>query len=292
VEKFVRIGGAIAVGIFIILGAFTMQNNISSQALTGQVIVSAEPNRTYIDAQDSDGDGKLDWEEDLSTGIFEAIETPTSTIDTADTYIPPSTFTGKFSEAFFKDYMDGKMNGEDFSDPTAFIGKAVNAIDINTQSKRHTRLELNIEPDSVEAMQEYGNEVVHIMQMHSVQSENEAVILKNALVANDPNILKKLDPIHDGYSKIIESTQNMNVPESLVASHIDLLNAYENILADIQAMQISFTDPLYSLARVKGYENDAIELFNTLKQIGKILTDQGAVFQNDNPGALFYFLES
>ncbi|MFZ2253161.1 MAG: hypothetical protein WAW13_03240 [Minisyncoccia bacterium] len=286
-----RIGGALALGILIILGALNVQKSGGDEALAGQVIVSAEPNRTYIETKDSDADGINDWEEDLHTGIFETIDTPTQTPEESESYVPPTTFTGKFSEAFFKDYMDGKMNGADFSDPTEFIGKAVGAIDANSQSKRHSRLELSIVSDSDEAIHAYGNEVAKIMKIHSAGNKNEAAILQKALTTNDPSLLESLIPVHAAYEAYIVDTLSMEVPQSFVSIHIDLLNTYESILTDIEAMQMAFTDPLYSLARVKGYETDASALYNTLKSIAENLSNAGVSYTNDEDGALFYIFE-
>ena len=288
-----RIGGALALGVLIILGALSVQNSGENEALAGQIIVSAEPNRTYIETKDSDADGVSDWEEDLRTGIFETIDTPVETPENTEPYVPPTTFTGKFSEAFFKDYLDGKMNGADFTDPTEFIGKAVGAIDANTQSKRHSRLELTIVPDSEEAIHEYGNQIAKFMQRGSTRgSENEAAILQKALTVNDPTLLESLTPIHEGYKGIILDTLYVEVPESLVGAHLELLNAFEAILTDIEAMQVAFTDPLYSLARVKGYEDDAKLLLSALQNIAKTLFENAAVYTNNEPGAVFYRFES
>jgi hypothetical protein len=288
----VRIGGALALGILIILGALAVQGNGGDEALAGQVIVSQEPNRTYIETNDGDGDGVKDWEEDLRTGVFETIDTPGLDLEESEPYVPPTTFTGKFSEAFFKDYMDGKVNGVDFSDPTEFVGKAVDAIDANSQSKRHTRLELTIVPDSEETIHEYGNEVMRIMKKYSITNKNEAVILQEALVANDPELLEGLAPTHQVYASYIADTLTTEVPASLVSGHLQLLNAYEAILTDIEAMQLAFTDPLYSLARVKGYEDDADMLLTALQNIAKTLIESDTIYTNDEPGALFYFFES
>ena len=291
-KTYVRIGGALALGILIILGALSVQENGGREALAGQVIVSQEPNRTYIEMSDTDNDGVANWEEDLRTGVFETIDTPAQNSEENEPYVPPTTFTGKFSEAFFKDYMEGKMNGADFTDPTEFIGKAVGAIDANTQSKKHSRLELTMVPDSEEAIHEYGNQIALSLKSDSPATENEAAILQRALTANDPTILEKLAPIHKGYSKYIAKTLRIEVPLSFVDEHLQLLNAYEAILTDIEAMQIAFTDPLYSLARVRGYEDDAKMLFNTLQNISKSLNEGGAVYENSEAGAFFYLFES
>lgn len=288
-KGYVRIGGALVLGIFIVSSALVMQRDGGNEALAGQVIVSDTPNRNYVDAKDLDGNGVKDWKED---SLFATIETPTSTLESAEAYAPPTTLTGKFSEAFFKDYMEGKIRGEDFSDPTKLVGNAIQAIDANTQSKRHTRLELTIIEDSDEAIREYGNQVASIIKTHSINNENEAVILQQALTANDPTILEKLSPIHNVYANIIADSLRISVPVSFVSKHLELLNAYETILTDIEAMQAAFGDPLYALARVRGYESDATILFTALQTIGETLTNGGVTYTNDEPGSFFYLFDT
>jgi hypothetical protein len=293
VKGLVRIGGALGVGFVIILAALVV-NDASSVAPEGAVVVSKAPERNYINAQDSDGDGVKDWEENLQGKVFETIDTPTSTaytVPTPEEYEPPTTFTGKFSEAFFQDYLQGKINGEDFSDPTKFVGNAVVAIEKNTQSKTHSRLELTVIQTTTDTVRTYGNEIASIIRSHSINNENEAIILQKALAANDPEILKELEPIHAVYKNSISDALRINVPDVLADEHVAFLNACEAILTDIEAMRVAFTDPLYSLARMKSYETDAKALFSSLKSIGSSLSESGATYHNNEPGAFFYIFE-
>ncbi|MCF7816058.1 MAG: hypothetical protein K9M10_02500 [Candidatus Pacebacteria bacterium] len=290
----ISIGGALAVGIVVILSALYVGNTSNEASLQGSVVAAPPSTRTLIDAKDSDGDGVQDWQKALEAKAFDTIITPSSTIPVYgdDEYQSPTTLTGKFSEAFFQDYLTGKMQGVDFSDPSAFVGKAVDAIDQNTLSVRHTRLELALIPDSPEAIRDYGNQVTEIILRYSINNENEALILQRALETNDSRELDALTPIYQAYTNIIRDTLAMQVPVSLALMHLDLVNAYESILTDIGAMQVSFTDPLYSLARVRGYEDDTQSLFFALQTIGSALTAQGVAYTNDEPGAAFYLFDT
>ncbi|MCR4285687.1 MAG: hypothetical protein NUW00_02200 [Candidatus Kaiserbacteria bacterium] len=288
----VRIGGALGVGVVIILGAL-VANSVGNETPVGAVVVSKAPERQYIASQDSDGDGVKDWEENLQGKVFETIPTPTSTSFTSgdEPYEPPTTLTGKFSEAFFQDYLQGKINGEDFSDPTAFIGNAVTAIEKNTESKKHSRNELNTVSDSPEAFHIYGNEFAKIMNSSVVSVENEAIILQQALTANDPTILEKLTPIHEAYVSYISQALVMEVPESFALLHVSALNTFESILTDVEAMRLAFTDPLYALARTKGYEDDAKALYESLQKINEKLSENNVSYTNDEPGVFFYLFD-
>jgi len=291
VKGYVRIGGSIVFGILIVLGAFYLQSKQGSTAPQG-TLVSAPPERQYIATADSNGDGVNDWEESLNAKVFEAIQAPTSTNSTSakEVYTPPTTFTGKFSEAFFKDYMEGKVTQGDLQNSDALVQNAVNAIEENTKSKLYTRLDIISIPDSETAFREYGNSISAIIQKYSVNNENELFILKRALEKNDPSILEDLKPVYVAYENIIHDTLLVPVPESFIVKHLDLLSSYEGIFTDIGAMQQTFTDPLYALARTKRYEDDAKGLAASLINISNALRLQGVTYAKDEPGAFFYIL--
>ena len=285
-----RIGGALVVGIIIILGALSVQTQKDTEALTGQIIVSQEPNREYIQSTDADGDGIKDWEKSIET--FKTIDTPIPNETTEEPYVAPTTLTGRFSEAFLKDYLEGKINGEDFSDPTLLVDNAIKAIDANSMSIRHNRSEILVIEDSPESLHEYGNDIALSMKIHSINNEHEMTILQKAITANDPALLAELEPIRIVYAGMIADTLKVGVPQSLVAEHINLLNAYEAILTDIKAMQVAFTDPLYSLARVRLYEEDATALYSALESIHKQLSATEVSYTSDEAGSMFYIFDS
>ncbi|QQR64713.1 hypothetical protein IPH92_04090 [Candidatus Kaiserbacteria bacterium] len=288
----IRIGGALAVGIVIILTALNVPDQTNAE-MSGSVVVATAPERNYIESVDSDGDGIKDWEESLGNRFIEIAKSKSSSTvsGTQAPYTPPTTLTGKFSEAFFQDYLDGKIKGEDFSNPEAFIGNAVTAIEKNSQSKRHSRLELTIIPSSFESVYTYGNELSLLLKKHSIKNENEAVILKRALETNNPSVLAELVPIQAVYTGMIVDALSLPVPETLVDEHIAFLNACEALATDIEAMQVAFSDPLYALARVKEYQNDAKNLAKSFGNFAKAFTAEGVTYANTEPAAFFYLFD-
>ncbi len=289
-----RIGGALLLGILIILVAFLMQKDSYAESVGTGSIVQVAPERSAIETQDTDGDGTPDWEEDLEEIFVDSAVLASSSLlaKAGEPYESPTTFTGKFSEAFFKDYLEGKINGQDYTDPTAFVGNAVQAIEKNTQSKRYTRLDIQIVPTTDADLHIYGNRVAEINQIHSIGNENEALILQRALEAKDPKKLEALEPIRVVYESMIADLLLMQVPDVLAEKHIALLNAYEAILTDVKAMQSAFVDPLYALARVKTYKDDAMALFVAFQDINILFSEKGVVFLSDEPGTFFYLFDS
>lgn len=288
----VRIGGAVVAGIVIILGALHVSsaNNFDPSA---SVISATAPERHYIESEDSNNDGVKDWEEALQDRFVDISSLSSTTDGTApEPYTPPTTFTGKFSEAFFKDYMQNKMNGVDIvADPNKFIGDAVNAIEKNVQPKTHTRLELTIIPSTQESLHAFGNSFVEMLVRDASYTEDESVIFYEALKAQDPSLLAPIEPIARLYANVIEKSLRMEVPDALVPALLAFINANEANLATIDSMRISFEDPLLALGHMRHYQERKQALADSLVGFYTVFKEQGVMFDNDEPGAFFYIFE-
>lgn len=294
VTSTMRIGGALLVGTLIILGALTVKQNSRAEE-QGTIVADENTGAAYIATKDTDEDGTPDWEENLQEIFVEKAQLSSSTLAAyrgGDSYEPPTTLTGKFSEAFLKDYLDGKMKGEDFSDPTAFVETAVTAIESNTQSVTYTRRDITIVPAPMESVRAYGNRLAEINISNAINNENEALILQRALQANDPKILEDLAPIRTVYETMIAEALLMEVPDELADEHVAILNAYAAILLDVKAMQLAFDDPLLALARIKVYEEDARTLLTVFQALNGALDAYGVTFTTDEPGSFFYLFDA
>jgi hypothetical protein len=298
VKGYIRIGGSLTLGIAVILGALYVRAHTDASPSGETAVVAATPTRTYIEATDSDGDGIKDWEETLQARVFESIQTPTSTpTANAEPYVAPTTLTGKFSEAFLKGYLDDKMALDETEDPlsdegkAAFVNSAVAATEDQSQSKRYTQLEIIIEEnDSPEALHAYGNTIAQIIMNHPVTraEESETYILQKALETNDPSLLSALTPIKETYGAMVRDTRTVPTPKQLVRVHLELLNGYQAILTDIEAMQLAFVDPLYGLARINQYKGDALSTLHALEGIVSILSEHDVVYTQSEPGSFLY----
>jgi hypothetical protein len=117
-------------------------------------------------------------------------------------------------------------------------------------------------------------------------------MLERAIQQNKPEILATLAPKQTAYENVIIDTLTMIVPDTLALQHIDLLNAYEAVVYDIQAMQLAFSDPLYALARIGIYPDDADALALAMKAISEVLNAHSIVYTQDEPGAFFYIFDA
>jgi hypothetical protein len=287
VNSTTRIGGAIVLGILIIFGALRVSTRASATA--GEVVVLPAPEREYIQTQDSNGDGVKDWEEHLGVTVTQGSTTATTT--DAGSYTPPTTLTGKFSEAFLKDYLEGKVNKKDISNPKALVGSALQAIDTNTQSRVHTVSELTTINTTPESLHTYGNHVAGIIQKYSIKNEYELDILQRAIATQDQSILTELDPIIEMYKNLITESTVIEVPQTMTQEHIALINSYETLYTDLTAMRVAFNDPLLALARISHYKADAQTLHTSLGNVSKSIKKQDVTFTGKDSGFLLYFFE-
>ena len=288
-SSYVRIGGAALLGGGIILGAFFVQKTHPAEALPDGAIVSEAPERQHIATTDTDKDGVEDWKDSLSAKIFGSINTPTSSLgmQTGAEYTPPTTFTGKFAEAFFADYMEGKTSGADLKNPEELIGNALAAIESNTQSKIYTSSDITVVPNSGQALHTYGNQIAQVIALDAGTGEDVLLIVKRALEKNNPQELEALVPIKNVLRTTLEQSRTISVPVALAEEHAALLSAYAAILMDLEAMELVFTDPLYAMARTKRYEDDAAGLYLSLKGIGSALAENGIAYEKEDLGSLF-----
>ncbi len=283
-------------GMVLILGTFVLsrQSTTANEAAQGTIVSSAET-RSYIEARDSDGDGTDDWQEALAAQVMEAIELPSTTpkSNSGVAYTAPDTFTGKFAEALFTDYLSGKPGGEalDEEGKMKLVANAVTSIQSNTDSKVYTASDIVIVPDSDKAFHNYGNEMAEIMMRHTRNNENEALILKRAVEQNNPKILNELTPIRKAYDDMLTRSLRVATPQSVAIQHAALLSSYDAIRTDIEAMEQVFVDPLLTLARIQTYEGDALALFNVIKNITTILLSKGVSYEKDEPGSLMYLIQ-
>jgi hypothetical protein len=291
----IRIGGALVFAILIVGGSLYMRSTkASTPGVQDSNSLVSVATRTYIEPTDSDGDGISDWEEQLGARVFEAIATPTSSkpLPNEAGYEPPTTFTGKFSEAFFKDYLSGRMeDGDSLSDPQALVDRAVNAIEDAVQPRTFSRADVIVVPESGETLRAYGNAVMSASANYLLRDVNQAEVLSEALMQNDPSLLDVLSENVEAYGNIIVETRRVAVPSSLVKAHIDLLNSYEALRIDTLAMRGMFDDPLYGLARGKEYFNDSIKLIRALKDIKEYLEQNGVYYEKTEQGARLYALD-
>ena len=299
-----RIGVPVFVGIALIGAAFYVrQSEVSKASASDQVIavVSSEKLRAYQETKDTDGDGVRDWLEELhgtDPMVFdEKIEIVTVSEESGEQsiYKEPTTFTGRFAQAFFKEMIltQAGVEGPPPKTQEALITEAVNTIVHEAQDVLYVQKDIDVlyDTDFVH-LREYGNELAFIFTKNLVSDDPEPVILQRALDTNNPDELSKLEPIAHAYQEMENDLQAISVPSSLIKEHLDLLNAVAALREDVAAMQRAFIDPLYTMARMKRYEDDADGLYLSLNNMRAIFERENIFYTDDELGSLFFNVES
>jgi hypothetical protein len=274
ISSHVKIIGALLVGAVLVSGALLFKDNQNSLQTENQLAVVTEgPIRNYIPVADSVGDGMPDWQRSLVR--TEALPSAFATSSDWE----PTTLTDKFSVAFFENMLRNETYGPMSQDRDVLIEGAGEALALQAQKDRiFYENDINIVAEGdASALRQYGNAIADIILKHEYQGDSEMVILEKALRANDPNLLRGLQPLLIAYQTIVLDMQQVPVPSQMVFEHLDLLNSYNAIANDIAIMGQVFDDPMHALLRVKRYEDDVFGMTKSLLNIYNKLTGKYGV---------------
>lgn len=290
-----RVGGALLVGAVLIGGAFYVDRQGSAEvaSATSALVVADGDVRITQQTLDSDQDGVPDWEEELRGSdprTYTTFTTPTTTpAELEEPYTEPTTVTDRFAIDFFEDLMRTGA-GRDMSEEekAELVADAVKNLSKETSDTLYERAHIKITArEDTTTLRDYGNAVGRIILQHSIDNENEMVIIQRALDTNNPSELDALQPIVDVYTKIVLDLLALEVPQVLAQEHLDVVNTMSMVRTDIIAMQQTFVDPIPALMRVQRYENDALGMYYALDNVRLALESRSIAYGMEEPG---YFL--
>lgn len=288
-----RIIGALVFGVGLV--SLSVYGSLSDQlqaATQTSSIVTVAPERQYIEIEDRDNNGIPDWRESLREARTIEFQTPTTTA----TYIPPDTLTGQLAIELFENAVQQEVYGEFAASNEEILSRTELQILEAAQDSFYDFADIiETNTTSEEALRAYGVAIADIALQYAIDAslENEAVITKAAIDANNPELLADLAIIAESYRGMREAMLNLPVPEVLAVDHLNLINSYHALYIDVTAMQQAFSDPLLTMTRLKRYEDDALGVYNALRTIYSNLAESGIVYSaNDQPVSVFWFIFS
>ena len=274
-----KISGALLAGAALIAGALLIRSyGDTNTATVKETVVVAAPERKAIKVTDNNADGIPDWQEALLiTGTLDIASTPRS-------FDEPDTLTEKFALDFFQDMVRAETYGAFGDTPEELVIDASNKLAAQAVDVLFVTKDILISSDnSPEALAAYGENIARITTLYpDTSQENEAVVLARALRSQNPTELEVLDIKLEIYENILRDTKALAVPATLQKEHLDLLNSYQAVLSDIQAMRTAFTDPMLTLLRMKRYEEDTLGMATSFKNLYKKLIASGATWEADS----------
>ena len=274
-----RIFGATVVGLMLVIGVYIeTQNSIVPANQIGQLKVGNNPSaRSYIKTTDHDGDGVADWRQALRvTDPLELQNVSTST------YVTPETVTDQFAVQLFSKMLESKSYGDFGATPEDIIEEAHQSL--VTQAKDILYYEKDIKilsTSSPESGRVYANRVAQITLEFGmpIDTRDEIDILDQAVKENNPDILKELEIITNSHAGTLDALLNTPVPTHLVKEHLDLINVYQALLTDLEAMQTAFDDPIFAILRLKRHQDDMIGLYHAFINVFTVAAETGTRFE-------------
>lgn len=289
VSAHLRIGGALAMGLVLVLGAFVLSKQGVATGEAAGAVVSAAPERSYIQIADANGDGIEDWKEALPS---DSIELPSiATTSEPLPYTPPTTFTGKFAQAFFTDYLSARNGTDKVENPQELITNALTAIDTQAHEKElFTAADIHTVSDTPDSIRTYGNALAAILNQDAVVTDINAILptFQLSVETQDPTQLVDIRHTLDLYKQNMKAALSIPVPRSLVREHLTLLNTARQIQTNIEALLSAYNDPLLALAHIQRYGQDITALSASIRGIGTKIISTDVQYAPTEPGSFFY----
>jgi hypothetical protein len=242
---------------------------------------------------DTDGDGTADGKE-TTLGRNPLVKGPKDKMsETASSKTPTEdlTPTDLLARDFFARYMELRQAGLS-QDPQSQIEVAQQVVTksgiILSAPKLSDASSIKVRKDDTKvSVTRYGNDVGSIFIKYPINGRNEAVIAKEAIEKENPDVLKELDPIIVTYQSILNELITTEVPASLVQTHVNLINGMKISLFVAQSFRKSGNDPVLGLQATSQYLEGARKLFDSFLSIREKIGLMGIEYQSGEGGIFF-----
>ncbi|KKP87579.1 MAG: hypothetical protein UR90_C0001G0010 [Parcubacteria group bacterium GW2011_GWC1_35_8] len=238
--------------------------------------------------KDTDGDGVLDWQENLygldpnkketTAGTPDSVaisklkaENGTIAIKTENGSTVSSkeenlTETEKFSRELFAIVATANQNGTTMDQASVDALGASLSERVQNAPQRKVFLTSDIKTtndNSVQAFKNYNNTLNDIFTRYTTLKYGILDVLQKFIPDEntvDANALSMLGPIIDQTNKIITGMLKTSVPQSISILHLDVINDLEGLLENISDIKLYDNDPIMALGGITKYEGSTQKL--------------------------------
>ncbi len=244
-------------------------------------------------SKDTDGDGVVDWEENLwgtditrkdtdGDGVEDGAETRTlkaaQGLNSPDEEPENLTQTDKFSRELFATVATLSQEGE--LDPVS-VEKITSSLESqitnNTIKKIYTSKDMNIVQDnSIQAAQKYNIDLGNLEKKYAVE-KGAIQILEDATDETgemDPEILSELTPLIKNIEGRIKDMLAVSTPSGLASPHLNLINAMQGCLENLKDIQIFESDVIVALGGVSKFSENSTLLEEATLDLKKAIWDK------------------
>ena len=229
-----------------------------------------------VGGNDIQGEATTDWKNILTT--VHASTTSVTGGTFANTF-DGNTITAQLAKDFFSQYLITVKDGQPLTSAKAEeISTSVLSVPDYTQAKAVVYVPANIrinKKTDAETVKLYHEKLNSILKASSERIQGDPIaILTSALQNQDEKALAKLDPFITIGRNLIKNLLILEVPANIVGAHVLLLNTFSSVLADVEAMRLSFDDPVKALPALGKYQEHMANLQVVLRDIESLLNQK------------------
>lgn len=246
----------------------------------GTVSVEAKSPKENIAVSDSNSNGIADWQEQFPPE--DKYATPNKNAATASkTSEKKLTLTDRFGRSFFTEYAQLSQTGQ-LKDEAAVARSIDNILTNAFDSTSPTVFKVTdlkrASTDNTTSLKNWMDGVSRSLDLYTWR-DNEAMLAQAYVSTKDVNMLKKIDPIIVGYTRIIASLKAVPTPTSASEQMVDLMNAFNTLKYSAQYLRAFNTDPLKGAVGIRAFTNGTEQLLAALESADTILTAKGLMFE-------------
>lgn len=257
-----------------------------------------------ITALDSDGDGLRDWEEELwksdphnpdtdgdgtndndevSSGRSPVVAGPDDVLengigffDNTESIHKENTKIDILAQDLFVDYIDlKKQNNLNTKSEQELVERLINESAGTFDFSKYTTGSFTTVENGEAADAAYKASIDLAFTDFSKVTENELVVLTNALDTNDSKEFEKLDFSIEIYSRVITNLTKTHVPNNARFIHADLLNGLNYFTEIIKDMRNVEGNTVSAIAAVNGYFDGEDYLLGVLTELNTYFEKRG-----------------
>lgn len=257
--------------------------------------------------KDTDGDGLMDWEEELigtdpynpdsdGDGISDgeilknelAGERILSQISGDNTYraieTNGSNLTESVSKNLFSNLLIAKQNSEEF-DQEGAINDVLSSI-TTIEDDFYSQVDIVIIPyDDIEILHSFGNTFIQRILLYPRIGIEEILLLFQDILDSNNNIsIQEMKNQSELYKNLAKDLVSLPVPSILNLSYLDLVNAYYTTSIGLSQMSNIHTDALRSISGFTLYQESLEVTLKSLIQIADTLKKEGVIFSIEDEG--------
>lgn len=199
--------------------------------------------------------------------------------------------TDKLARDFFARYMELNQLGlaKDAQSQQELVGQVLKNGLVLEIPKSFTLKDIKISPDSSkEYATRYGNLLGAVFNNNQILGRDEAVIAKESLEKEEPEILREIDPIISAYKKIVEGLLKISAPANAASVHLGIVNSVSKFLFIAESFRKSDVDALKGLQAASGYLDAGKSLIDSLQAMKKYLSSLNISYAPNEPGNMFF----